>query len=78
MVAGQYYVYIWYRDVEQTLPFYVGKGEGKRKDHWKIKHELGSNYHLVNVVAQVVGQYGVVRTHPKNRSSRFRHWTFIE
>ena len=37
-----YYVYILYRDVECTLPFYVGKGKDKRwnrhEEHAKRDH----------------------------------------
>jgi hypothetical protein len=60
--ADRFYVYAWYRDRACTKIFYVGKGTGRREDHWKDDLRLNKNPHLTRVIAKVCRKHGLVPT----------------
>jgi NUMOD3 motif len=63
MTTFVFYVYLLYRDDEQTLPFYVGKGKGRRM-WWHEGDYLREKSHKMAIIKKILREG---RTVPKRK-----------
>jgi hypothetical protein len=64
MTAIIYYVYILFRDDAHLIPFYVGKGKGRRMYEHEGAARSGERSHKANIIRQI---HGESREVPKER-----------
>ncbi len=52
--AKQFYVYVLYRDDDRTVPFYVGKGHGRRMQKHEGAALRGDRSHKANIIRSIL------------------------